>query len=238
MNLILTMAGRYTRFVNEGYRIPKYLLPWGSKSIVSEIISNINKNNDFKKIYLIANKRDDIYMPHLRAIMRSLNISDENLFLISDTVGQAETAKIAIESISNKFGELDGPIAFHNIDTILYNRDFSNFTNIFNKFDGLIDIFESSNHNYSYVLVENKIVQSIVEKIVISNNATSGFYAFKNKKLFFDNYSNETLYISDIYQNMVENGLKIQVSELHHEKDTVVLGTPSEYLTSAYILDL
>ena len=44
MNLILTMAGRYSRFVNEGYRIPKYLLPWGNKPILSEILYELNKD--------------------------------------------------------------------------------------------------------------------------------------------------------------------------------------------------
>ena len=28
MNLILTMAGKYSRFKEEGYTIPKFLLPW------------------------------------------------------------------------------------------------------------------------------------------------------------------------------------------------------------------
>ena len=55
MNLIITMAGRYSRFVDEGYKMPKYLLPWGDKSILNEIILELNKHSDFDNIYLIAN---------------------------------------------------------------------------------------------------------------------------------------------------------------------------------------
>ncbi len=238
MNLILTMAGKYSRFINEGYRLPKYLLPWGSNSIVEEILKNLNKNNDFKSIYLVANKRDDVYMPHLRSIMRSLKIPVENLFLITDTIGQAQTAQLSIKGITNRFGSIEGEICFHNIDTILYGRNIKDIKKALKSCDGLIDIFESNNRNYSYALIENNIVQSIVEKMVISSNATSGLYAFKNAKIFLDNYTNDSLYISEVYQKMIEKNLKIQASKLYCEKDTIVLGTPSEYLTSAYILDL
>ncbi len=238
MNLILTMAGRYSRFVDEGYRIPKYLLPWGSKSILSEIIYNLNKNNAFENIFLIANKRDEIYMPHVRQILKSLNIPTENLFLISDTDGQAETAYEAIKSIKNMFGKINDPIVFHNIDTILYNRSFTILPAIFNEYDGYMDIFKSSNHNYSYVLVEDETVQTIAEKIVISNTATSGLYGFSNIDKFLEFYTKNDLYISSIYQKMIENGERIATSDVYSEKDTIVLGTPSEYLTAAYILDL
>jgi dTDP-glucose pyrophosphorylase len=238
MNLILTMAGRYSRFVNEGYRIPKYLLPWGNKPILSEILYELNKDGMFKNVFLIANKRDEIYMPHVKDILKSLNIPIENLFLISDTDGQAETAFQAIENIQNKFNEIEGPIVFHNIDTILYNRNFSNLHGLLISNDGYIDVFKSSNHNYSYVLIEDGKVQSIVEKMVISDKATSGLYGFSSVEVFYEFYSKDVLYISDLYQKMIKNGSKIVISEMHYEKDTIVLGTPSEYLTSAYILDL
>ena len=238
MNLILTMAGRYTRFINEGYRIPKYLLPWGDHSILSEIVRELTKGGEFTNIYLVANKRDVIYMPHVRRILKSLDISEDNLFLISDTSGQTETAYQGIQSIQNTFGEIVGPIVFHNIDTILYNRSFKNLPNILEEFDGFVDVFESSNHNYSYVLMKGELVETIAEKIVISDNASSGLYGFSNIKKFLEYYSPEELYMSHLYQKMIENGARITASEMHTEKDTVVLGTPSEYLTTAYILDL
>lgn len=236
MNLILTMAGKYSRFINEGYRIPKYLLPWGNKSILGEILSEMNKNRDFKNIYLITNKRDDIYMPHVRKILESLGIPKENLFQITDTKGQAETAYISLKNIKDRVG--DEPILFHNIDTILYKRDYSKIPSILAEKDGFIDVFKSNNHNYSYVLMEDNKVQSIAEKIVISSNATSGLYGFKNVQTFMENYDDGTLYISEVYQRMIDNGKDIGISKLHDENDTVVLGTPSEYLTSAYIIEL
>jgi len=237
MNLIMTMAGKYSRFINEGYRLPKYLLPWGDKSILSEIITVLNINNNFDNIYLIANKCDEVYMPHVRKIIESIGIPHENLFLVSDTKGQAETAHHAITEICNRFGELKGNIVFHNIDTILYNRDIEKISDSLASSDGYIDVFESNNHAYSYVLSEDDKVRSIAEKIVISNSATSGMYAFSNMDEFCKFYNEDVIYISDIYKNMIENHAEIAISRLHSEEDTIVLGVPSDYLIKAYMLE-
>ena len=115
MNLVLTMAGRYSRFVDEGYRIPKYLLPWGDKSIMSEIIDHLNQDDFFENIFLIANKRDVIFMPHVKKILKNKGISSKHLILIEDTRGQAETAFHAIREITANIGSIEGGIVFHNI---------------------------------------------------------------------------------------------------------------------------
>jgi len=229
MNLILTMAGKYQRFIDEGYKLPKYLLPWGRRTILSSII---NELDIFDNVFLIANKRDEIYAPHIKDIMKNKRIPIDHLFFIEDTSSQTETAYIALNKISSK-----KPIAFHNIDTILYNRDFSTLNDTLNNYDGVIDVFKSSNHKYSYVLLENGIVKTIREKMVISQYATSGFYAFSSPEIFKKYYNNQK-YISNLYSDMINEGCIIVTTELHTEKDTVVLGTPSEYLTKSYLLDL
>lgn len=237
MNLILTMAGRYSRFVQEGYRLPKYLLPWGARSILNEIILELNSQNDFENIYLIANRRDSIFMPHVNQIIKSVGIPLENLFLISDTSGQAETASNGIQEVIRRHGSLNGKIIFHNIDTILYNRNISMITSLLDLHDGYIDIFESNSNELSYVFEENGNVKSIAEKIVISNNATSGLYAFKDINIFNKFYKNDISYISDIYKEMIKKKSSIVTGRLHTSADTIVLGTPSEYLDRSSILD-
>ena len=237
MNLILTMAGKYARFVYEGYKLPKYLLPWGRKSILATIISELNKEQIFENVYLIASKRDEIYAAHIRDTIDSLGIPIENLFLIANTNSQTQTAYIGICEIEKRFGKDDKPVVFHNIDTILYNRNLSSLKNNLQKYDGFIDIFKSNNHSYSYVLLDGKFVTHIEEKIVISELATSGFYGFSSGETFKKFFKGQD-YISKLYCDMIDSDRKIIVGNLHEEKDTVVLGTPSDYLTNAYILDL
>jgi hypothetical protein len=103
--------------------------------------------------------------------------------------------------------------------------------------DGYIDIFESNSNEYSYVLLENGNVKSIAEKIVISNNATSGMYGFKDINMFNKFYNNDMPYISDIYKEMITKKSSIVASNLHSSEDTIVLGTPSEYLDKSSILN-
>ena len=236
--LVLTMAGRYQRFIDEGYKTPKYLLPWGDKTILSKIIQELNKDRCFDSIYLVANKRDEIYMPHVRRINKALKIPNENLILISDTVGQVHTAHEGIRRISELINDDSIPVAFHNIDTILLNRNFKNLTSILENNSGYIDVFISNNHSYSYVLENDKIVSKIEEKILISNLASSGFYAFSSLAIFSEYFDHKDLFISELYKRMIKNNCKIITSDPSTEKDTIVLGTPSSYLTSSYILDL
>lgn len=148
---------------------------------------------------------------------------------VLDTTGQAETAFIGINEANKRF-KLEGSTVIHNIDTILYNRNISSIKDSLKINDGHIDIFKSNNHAYSYVMIKNGFVTAISEKILISDMATSGLYGFASPQLFLDNYNGE-LYISDIYKKLITNGLRIHVSETHDEKDTIVLGTPSDYIS-------
>lgn len=222
MNLILTMAGNYSRFKNEGFKLPKFLLPWGDRSILSEILCEMREH--FDNVWLIVNKNDSDFMIHVKKIMLAHNIPLENLIIISSTNSQAETALNGI----TKIGNIEGPIIFHNIDTILYDRDYSKIKKCVNNFDGVIDIFKSNNHNYSYVMLNGENVIEIVEKVLISDIATSGMYGFKNIDIFKKYYFNG--YISEIYKKMIKDSLVVVTGDVHSESDTIVLGTPDEYL--------
>ena len=238
MNLILTMAGKYSRFVIEGYKFPKYLLPWGHHTILSKILGEMTKGNYFENVFLIANINDETYAPHVLQTMDAYQIPRENLHLISDTGGQAETAHVGIKFFRKIKGNNQAPVVFHNIDTILYKRDFRVLIDKLSQYDGYIDVFNSNNHAHSYVLMENDRVAEIAEKIVISNHATSGLYGFKNAELFEKFYEPEVdIYISGIYDKMINAGLSIGVGELHNEHDTVVLGTPEEYINASVMID-
>ena len=78
------------------------------------------------------------------------------------------------------------PIAFHNGATILKNRDFRMIPNeIESGCYGLIDTFNSSLRDFSYLLKDDRgYVKDIKEKEVISNMATSGFYAFLSSAFY------------------------------------------------------
>lgn len=237
MILILTMAGLYRRFVDEGHKLPKYLLPWGDKTVLSAILAELQKDRGYSSVWLIANHRDEKYMPHVKAIMRLHQIPVEQLILTHDTRGQAATAMLGVDALEKANVDPSLPVVFHNIDTILYNRKASEAKAVLAQNDGFIDVFTSHNAGYSYVLIDDKRrVREIAEKIVVSDLATSGLYGFKTAETFRRHYNvEEDLYISSVYKRMLTAGCTIISGEKHRESDTIVLGTPVEYMNAALV---
>jgi len=92
MNLVLTMAGKYTRFKLFGNKVPKYLLPLGAETILSIIIDQFMRSIPKAQVYLIANRHDQIFFPIVRSIMDKHDIDTSNIIYIDDTSSQLETA--------------------------------------------------------------------------------------------------------------------------------------------------
>jgi len=235
MNLILTMAGRYKRFRDEGFLIPKYFLPWGGKNVLSTILDNFNVKDNFNNVILITNKNDLKYESHIISYFHSINYRNFKIIKVNDTSGQSESAIIGIKkSIKEKYFKIDESILIHNIDTILKNRNYFDIKKKLNHIDGYIDIFYSKKNIYSFVSFDTDgNVKKIVEKKAISNNATSGLYGFKNSKIFIENYKTDSIFISEIYSEMIKNKKIIKCSKLYSKDETIVLGTPKEYFTNS-----
>ncbi len=228
MNLLICMAGLNTRFHNVGFDIPKYLLPWNNSIIIFDILKNLTADN----VYLIAHQRDEYFKKELIKAINPLGLSKKNLFYIGDTDGQAQTAKIGLQSININ----NEPVFFHNADTILINRKLSKVSNqLSKKFSAYIDIFYGDSKKYSYVEIsEDNLVKDIKEKKVISKFASSGLYGFQNKEIFLKYYNKlekkkGELYISDVLKKMIQFEEKIFTNKIFKKDKTVVLGSPEEY---------
>lgn len=218
----LCMAGLYRRFQAAGYRTPKFLLPVNNETILSRIVNELAP----ERLLLIANNRDIDHQEVIQAAAPS-----GRLQFIDDTSGQAETAAVAAGLALDQ--GWSGPIVFHNIDTILYDRDLEQIGRDLNKADGYIDVFRNDSPSFSYVALEGRQVTSIAEKRVISPWATTGLYGFASPKRFIDaadrtkTRTRGEFYISDVYHQLLSEGATI-LSDTQ-VKRTVVLGTPAQY---------
>ena len=237
--VVLCLAGLGQRFLDGGYKTPKFLLLNNDKetTILELIITNfvLSGNDEF---LLMLNKRHKKWKKTILNIERKLNVNF-HLHFVSDTRGQAETAYIATQILKENFSNdkiSNKPIAFHNGDTILIKRNFNTIKKIIrNNVNGVVDTFNSNSKNFSYVSLDHEgLVKEIIEKKVISNRATSGLYVFSNYdtyRTFYKkiDFSKKELFISDVYTQALNSNLK--VFNLHNEnpRDTIVLGTPSEY---------
>ena len=82
MKIVFTMAGNYTRFKPFGARVPKYLLPIGDSTILSNIINEIKVCHAAKDMIFIANRNDQLFYPILKSILINTKFPWIILFLL------------------------------------------------------------------------------------------------------------------------------------------------------------
>lgn len=229
MNLFFTMAGNYSRFGNFSLKLPKFLLPFDKSNIFSHILKNL-KNKEIKNYYFILNKKDAYFFKFVEQQIKNLKIKNYKLIIIDKTNSQIETAIKGVNSLKNSIN-LNDPVGFMNIDTILKKRNLKNYLNKLRTNDLFIDIFNSSNKSYSYVLCNKKQqVFSIKEKIVISDYASSGFYIFKNLKFINILKKEKFSYFSELINYMIRQNYIATCNKITKYEETIVLGTPEQYI--------
>jgi len=230
--LIYCLAGKGTRFLDKGITTPKYLLKLDNGNTILETSLKSLYTEKTNNLILILNNYHLAYEKDIIQILKRVTMKYKIKF-IDDNNGQAETAHEAIELIND-----NNWIYFFNGDTVLLNRNLNLITsglNNENKTFGFIDVFDNNSKKYSYVKINDKnCVIEIKEKIVISNLATTGLYGFKDKRIYSIyfkelSFKKDELYISNVYDKMLNDKKSIKIGKTNLPKDSVVLGTPYEY---------
>lgn len=223
--VVLCMAGRYRRFRDAGYTLPKFLLPARGEPVLAHVIAALGADRPT----LVCNLAD---REHEEAIARI--VPDADRIWVGDTSGQAETAAIGARHLIDR--GVDGPVLFHNIDTVVRGRDLAKIGARLVHVDGFVDTFESDSPAFSYVTVDGRRVTGIAEKVVISSHATSGLYGFASPSAYVAAAARTQLrsgefHVSDVYRTLIDEGARIEVDPSPVGHETVVLGTPPEYET-------
>ena len=101
--IVLCLAGLGQRFLDGGYKTPKFLLLNNDKktTVLEFIIINfiLSGNDEF---FLILNKRHEKWKKTILNIERKLKVNFHINF-VSDTRGQAETAYIGTQILKENF---------------------------------------------------------------------------------------------------------------------------------------
>ena len=85
--LIITAAGKASRFHDVGYDQPKYLLPWiNSKSILKNIIDELTSSKLINYVQLVVNKREQFFEDKIRNDLPE-DINADIVF-VRDTMGR------------------------------------------------------------------------------------------------------------------------------------------------------
>ena len=230
INYIIPMAGLGTRFIEAGYKIPKWLITAKNKTLLEWSVSSLPLMIG-KKLIFIAN-RTEAEKYNLKELVDKLYssfIDIELILLDQPTRGQAETALHAMQYI-----QPSESIGIFNIDTKFSSNTLESVLQDF-KYNGVIGSFKSNSSKFSYAKLNSKnFVEKTAEKIVISEWALSGFYSFKEaddfsftakERIRDTRLEKGEFYIAPIYNDLIKMGKKYVLDET---ADIDILGTPED----------
>ncbi len=234
MNIVVPMAGRGSRFAAVGYVDPKPLIDVGGKPMVQWVIENVRPARPHRFIFICLAEHLDRY-PKIATTLRALCPGCEIVTVNSVTEGAACTVLLARQFINNH-----QPLMIANsdqyvelgVDDYLHKLDVS-------QADGLIMTFWSDHPKWSYCrLRPDGTVSEVVEKQVVSNDATVGIYNFARGRDFVAAADamiarnlrvNGEFYVAPAYNLLIEKGARIIVAATGCESAGMHgLGTPED----------
>lgn len=228
-NILLPIAGRGQRFVNDGYETPKPLVKVKDKFLVERSLESL----DLTKSNLIFVVRKEHVESHNIDKILKIKYGDDIKIIVVDyvTEGTLCTCLLAEDLINN-----NDSLTIFTPDCYFEPKFYEPINNNdLHIIDGLVVTFNSSSKAHSYVKLDsNGFVTEAREKEVISNKAIGGLYYFTSGKTFVK-YANELIeknirvnnefYVAPIYNLMVRDGHKIVIEEnTRHD----ILGTPKD----------
>lgn len=228
-HLILPMGGAGSRFYRNGYAMPKPLIEIAGMPFFFWATKSIEKFVDISDLMFVTLREHiekfciDIEIKHYFPGAKIVVIPD---ILPGPVFTCIEGAKIIRDDAPVVFNDCD-----HMFKSIAFNHAIEN--GLFDN-EGALLTFEASEQQFSYVRYnELGHVVGTAEKMVVSNKAICGAYAFRNARVFLDvaqkyirkNKAGEC-FMSGLYNTLCAEGKKVADYPLDFH---VSFGTPEEY---------
>ena len=232
MKIIIPMAGRGSRFKNNGYLLPKPFIDVDGQPMISMVIDNLKPQSiNYEFIFIALKEHVDNYF--LEDILKD-KLENFKLVIIDDvTDGAAQTVlkashlfdtdENALIANCDQFIDID-------IEKYLLNINVSSY--------GDIQCMYANSPKWSYIEYSDNYVKKVVEKEVISDVATTGLYWFKSgklcikylKKLVANNIKSKgEFYVAPAYNLLIEDGLQVTFSTIGKDSDVMYgTGTPDD----------
>ncbi|WP_211234098.1 glycosyltransferase family 2 protein [Chitinilyticum litopenaei] len=230
MNIVIPMAGRGSRFADAGYTTPKPLIPVLGKPMIQWVIENIK--TDLKHQFIFICQEAHIRDYDLDSQIRKICHKSRIISVKDVTDGALRTVLCAKDYINN-----DSPLTIANCDQFVdINFDHYLKFSTENTFDGVIMTMPASDPKWSYVRKgKNGYIDLVVEKQVISSEATTGIYNFRTGRDFISAAEeiisrncmvNNEFYVAPVFNILIERGgvvASYNIGEKMHG-----LGTPHD----------
>ena len=233
LNIVLPIAGRGSRFVEAGFRLPKPLIEVRGKPMIEVVVDNLRPSRTHHFTFLAL--AEHLGQLALRETLWRIAPGCTIIPVSQVTEGAACTVLLGRDVIDN-----DAPLMLANSDQWV-DADIDVYLDRLDrcKADGLIMTMWSEHPKWSYVgFNESGDVNRVVEKEVISRDATVGIYNFARGKDFVsgaermianDQRVNGEFYVAPVYNELIADGAKIAVYNVGREGDGMYgMGIPSD----------
>jgi dTDP-glucose pyrophosphorylase len=227
LNVLIPMAGAGSRFEAAGYTFPKPLIDVEGKPMIQVVVDNLNMDANY--IYVVQKAHREKY--NLDTLLNLITPGCKIVETNGLTEGAACTALLAKEFINN-----DAPLFFANSDQFV-EWDSNEFMYKMNetKADGGIVTFKAIHPKWSFAKInELGLVTEVAEKNPISDNATVGYYFWKQGSDFVkyaeemiakDIRVNNEFYVCPVFNQAIEDNKEIRTFNINKMWG---LGTPED----------
>jgi len=233
INIVLPIAGRGSRFAEAGFQLPKPLISVHGQPMIEVVVNNIKPLCKHRFIFVALKE----HLDHL-GMKETLNRIAPGCIIVpvnEVTEGAACTVLLAREFIDN-----NDQLMIANSDQWV-DIDINEYLAIMNdkNINGLIMTMWADDPKWSFVGFDKMgEVNKVVEKEVISNEATVGIYNFQRGSDFVKAADqmiaknlrvNNEFYVAPAYNEMIKNKAKITIFNIGKEYDGMYgLGIPSD----------
>lgn len=233
LNIVIPMAGRGQRFVDAGYVRPKPLILIDGKPMIEWVVNNIAPSIDHQFIFVCQQLHVERYA--LDSVLGEICDNPIIIPINNITQGAACTVLCAKEYINN-----DQPLMIANSDQWL-DFDIDDYITSWrsDEVEGYIMTMTSSENKWSYIKygAHNEVI-GVVEKEVVSDEATTGIYNF-NKGSLFVKYASQMVqegkkskgeyYVAPIYDYFSADNKHFDFFNIGQDRTTMFgLGTPQD----------
>lgn len=236
LNIVLPIAGRGKRFADAGYSNPKPLIPVHGIPMIEVVVQNVRPQQPHHFTFVALQEHLDHtqMLPTLQRIAPGCTVVPVSQV----TEGAACTVLLAREVIDN-----DDALMIVNSDQYV-DVDIDDYLAEMEReqADGLIMTFWADHPKWSYVRLDaERRVTEVIEKVVVSNDATVGIYNFRRGRNFvrgvermvaLDMRVNNEFYVAPVYNQVIAEGTKVVTYNIDTKGNGMYgLGVPDDLQT-------
>lgn len=233
LNIVIPMAGAGSRFAKAGYRDPKPLIKVHDTPMIEAVVQNLRPAIPHRFIFIVQSAHAQIY--GLRDFLPAISNGGTVIEIDGLTEGAACTVLKSQHLINSA-----QPLMIANSDQYI-DCDINNYLADMDtrRYDGLIMTMTANDPKWSFVaLNESRHVTRVVEKEVISNEATVGIYNFRhgadfvrsaNEMIARNERVNGEFYVAPTYNTLIREGQHVGIHNIGSEANGMYgLGIPSD----------